>query len=56
MMQKQWTLTTKTGETVEGLSNEDAVRALYAIMGGINPSTGHSEDTREHELQVALAA
>lgn len=55
-MQKQWTLTTKNGETVEGLSNDDAARAIYAIMGGTNPSTGRSEDTHEYELEVALAA
>jgi hypothetical protein len=55
-MQKQWTLTTKNGDTLEGLSNEDAVRALYAIMAGNHPSTGRSDDTREHELEVALAA
>jgi hypothetical protein len=55
-MQKQWTLTTKNGETVEGLSNEDAARAIYTIMGGTDPSTGRSDDTHEYELEVALAA
>lgn len=55
-MQKQWTLTTKNGETIEGLSNKDAARAIDAIMAGTNPSSGHVEDTREHELEVALAA
>jgi hypothetical protein len=56
MMQKQWTLTTKNGETVEGLSNEDAVHAIYSIMAGTNPSTGRSDDTHEYELEVAFAA
>ncbi len=55
-MQKQWTLTTKNGETVEGLSNEDAARAIYTIMAGTNPSTGRSDDTHEYELEVAFAA
>lgn len=55
-MQKQWTLTTKNGETVEGLTNEDAARAIHAIMAGQNPSTGRTDDTHEYELEVALAA
>ncbi len=55
-MQKQWTLTTKNGETVEGLSNEDAAQAIYSIMAGSHPTTGRSDDTHEHELEVALAA
>ena len=55
-MQKSWTLTTKNGETVEGLTNADAVSAVYAIIGGTDPSTGNSDDTHEYELEVALAA
>ena len=55
-MQKQWTLTTKNGDTVEGLSSDDAARAIRAIMSGqdVTPRAGH--DTHEHELEVALAA
>jgi len=56
MMQKKWTLTTNNGETVEGLSNEDAARAIHAIMAGNNPSTDRSDGTHEYELEVALAA
>ena len=55
-MQKQWTLTTKNGETVEGLSSDDAARAIHAIMSGHDLTPGHSQDTHEHELEVALAA
>jgi hypothetical protein len=55
-MQKQWTLTTKNGETVEGLSNDDAARAIRAIMSGQDDFTGRTQDTHEYELEVALAA
>ena len=55
-MQRKWTLTTKRGETIEGLSSDDAVRAIQEIIAGKDPSTGRTDDTREHELEVALAA
>jgi hypothetical protein len=55
-MQKQWTLTTNNGETLEGLSSDEAARALRAIMSGTAVTPGRSQDTLEHELEVTLAA
>ena len=52
-MQKLWTLTTKTGETVEGLSNDEAALAIHALMAGDNVPADRSEDTREHEIALA---
>jgi hypothetical protein len=56
-MQKQWTLTTTDGETVEGLSSDQAARALRAMMSGEDVAPGRRrEETQEFELEVALAA
>lgn len=55
-MHKQWILTTKRGETIEGLSSDDAARAIEAIIAGQDPQTGRTDDTHEFELEMALAA
>jgi hypothetical protein len=55
-MQKQWTLTTNNGETLRGLSSDEAARALRAIASGTNVTPGRSQETHEYELEVVPTA